>query len=110
MKKDLKGHILLGTLFLLLLITSLWNYIYSDYERYCHFRKNNEQYLTARMMVFILRENGLETTENQIFHFNTGKILTNHQGNTTIYKIILNNKQVFQISAGKNGILNCESA
>ncbi|MDR0614348.1 MAG: hypothetical protein LBF82_00005, partial [Lactobacillales bacterium] len=105
-----KGHILLGTLFLLLLITSLWNYIYSDYKQYHSFRKNNEQQLTARMMVFILRENGLETAKNQTFYFNTGKVLTNHQGSTTIYKIILNNKQVFQISSGKNGILNCGSA
>jgi hypothetical protein len=62
------------------------------------------------MMVFILRENGLETTKNQTFYFNTGEVLTDHQGNITIYKIILNNKQVFQISSGKNGILNCGSA
>ncbi|MDR0691103.1 MAG: hypothetical protein LBF32_03550 [Streptococcaceae bacterium] len=106
MKKNLKGHALLGTLFLLLLITSLWGYIYSDYERYRQFRKNHEQQLTAYMMVFILRESKLETTENQTFCFNTGKILTKHQEDTTIYKIILNNKQIFQMEVRKNGMLN----
>ncbi|MDR0675564.1 MAG: hypothetical protein LBF97_00790 [Elusimicrobiota bacterium] len=106
MRKKLKGHALLSALFLLLLITSLWNYIYSDYEQYNSFRKNNEQQLIAYMMVLILCENGFETKKDQIFYFNTGKILTFHKKETIACKVILDNQKIFQIEIGKNGLLN----
>ncbi|MDR1521690.1 MAG: hypothetical protein LBS28_02385 [Streptococcaceae bacterium] len=106
MRKKLKGYALLSALFLLLLITSLWNYIYSDYEQYHSFRKNNEQQSLAYIMVLILRENGLETKKEQIFYFNTGKILTHHKEEKITYKVILNNRQIFQIEIRKNGLLN----
>ncbi|MDR1013248.1 MAG: hypothetical protein LBL38_03205 [Lactobacillales bacterium] len=105
MKKKLKGQALLSALFLLLLVTSLWNCIYLDFEQYHSFRKNNEQQFIAHMMVLILRENEFETMEDQIFYFNTGKILTHHKGETTVYKVILNNQPMFQIEVGKNGLL-----